>query len=100
MSLDQLPPICIHRDAHCFAGLRRTTFSDYGAMNKNVPALLCIAYAKLADFRAIMSWHMQQSPVANLPTHLRVTRRPVEHDVNLFGLIARQNSFDDRFRFK
>ena len=41
-------------------------------MNKNVAALLRVDHAQLSELRPIVSRHVKQSPVADLPAHLRV----------------------------
>src|SRR5436853_3864997 len=69
-------------------------------MNKNVAALLGIHYAKLTNLSAIMSRHVHQSMIANLPAHFGVTSGAIEHYIELALSAAKYDGFDDSFSFK
>ena len=64
-------------------------------MDKNIAALLCVDHAELTDFRAVMSRHMQQSTVTNLPAHLGIKWRSIQNDVERVRLFARHDCFDN-----
>ncbi len=64
-------------------------------MNKNVAALLRIDHAQLTDLGPIVSRHVKQSSVADLPAHLRVEGRPIQNDINLVLFFAWQNGLDN-----
>src|SRR5437588_12473103 len=66
-------------------------------MNVSFATLLSIGHTKLTDFGAIMPGNVEQSTIADLSPHFRVTRRLIEDDIDLIRLISRQHSFDDRF---
>src|SRR5438094_1171032 len=69
-------------------------------MNKNVTALLSIGHAQLTNLRPVVSRNVKQSSIADLPAHLCVERRPIKNNVHFPRFFARQNSFDNRFRFE
>src|ERR1700720_518045 len=87
MSLDRAATVYIDGDAYSFAGFGRATFRDGGAMNKNLGPLLCVQYAKLAHFAAIVPGYVQGTMVADLSAHLGVTSCAIENDVKLFRLL-------------
>ena len=100
MPLNFSSSIDVHRNAHRFAGLRRSTFQKRRAMNENVASFLRIDHPQFADFGSIVSRHVQQSTIANLPAHLRVKRRLIDNHIQLVRFISRQNRIDHCLRFK
>ena len=100
MALDRVAAIGIYRNANRLARFRRAPFRQHRAMNENVSTLLSIRNAQLANFRSIMSRHMKQSPIADLPAHLGIKWRTVENDVDFVRIFSRKNGFDNCLRLQ
>src|SRR6516225_4352231 len=98
MSLNQFPPIGIHRDTYRFAWLRRATLHNRRAMNKNIAALLGVGHPQLTNLRPVMSRNVKQSAIADLSAHLGVERCAINNYIYFVRFLARKNRFDDCFR--
>jgi hypothetical protein len=81
MPLNRFASIDIDRYTHCLSRFGRPAFHELRTMNKNIAALLRVDHAKLTNFGAIMSGHMQHSAIADLPAHLGVKRCLIENDI-------------------
>lgn len=94
MSLNRPASIDIHRNTNCLTRLRRPSLREDRAMNENVSALLRICNAELANLRAVVSWNVKQSMIANLSAHLRIQRRPIENYIDFVRFFAGQNGLN------
>src|ERR1700731_166538 len=81
-------------DIACFG---RATFNELCSMNVSFAAFLSVDYPKLTDFGAVMPRNVEQSTIANLSSHFGVTRRLIEHHIDLVSPISRQHSFGNCF---
>src|SRR6266487_4126450 len=100
MSLNRFASINIDRYTYCLSRFGRPAFQELRTMDKNIATFLRVDHAKLTNFRAVMSRHMQQSAVADLSAHFSIKRRLIENDIYLFRFPSRQNGFNNRFRFQ
>ena len=96
VALNQFATIDINRDANSFAWFGRTTFNEPRSMDVSFATLLRVDDTKLTNFGAIMPGNVEQSTIANLSSHFRVTRRLIEDEIELIRFISRQHGFHDR----
>ena len=100
MPLNGIAPVGIDRHAHRFARFGRAPLGKNRAVNKDIPAFLRVLDPKLTDFRAVVPGNVQQAMIAHLSAHLGVTRGPIEHDIDFFRSLSRQNRLHDRLRLQ
>ena len=100
MPLDGIAPVGVDRHAHRFARFGRAPLRESCTVHKDITAFLRVLDPKLTDLGAVVSGNMKQSLIAHLSAHLGVTRSLIEHDVDFFGSLSRQNRLHHRLRLK